>query len=105
MPPTRYDPPRQGEILHNYVSIARAEKYLKFSPVTDPQAGLHQTWGWFQEKTHNNWLPDEMGQDVSLGGVFPREPMGAGFQTMQFRGSFTILSFSARTFWVPPPGK
>ena len=48
-PPTRYDPPRQGEILHNYLSISRAEKYLNFSPVTNLQTGLHQTWGWFQE--------------------------------------------------------
>jgi UDP-glucose 4-epimerase len=49
-PPTRYDPPRQGEIQHNYLSIARAEKYLNFSPVTDLQTGLYQTWAWFQEK-------------------------------------------------------
>ena len=48
-PPTRYDPPRQGEILRNYVSITRAVKYLKFSPVTDLQTGLRQTWGWFQD--------------------------------------------------------
>lgn len=52
-PPTRYDPPRQGEIRHNYLSIARAEKYLKFSPVTDLQTGLHQTWDWFQEKNRS----------------------------------------------------
>jgi UDP-glucose 4-epimerase len=47
-PPVRYAPARPGEVLRNYVSIARAGKYLGFSPVTDLQTGLQKTWEWFQ---------------------------------------------------------
>jgi len=41
-----------------------------------------------------------MAQDV-FGGFLPREPMGAGFQSIQFCGSFPILSLIAHIFWVP----
>ena len=47
-PTVKYAPPRPGEVLRNYVSIARAQKYLDFSPATDLQDGLQKTWGWFQ---------------------------------------------------------
>jgi UDP-glucose 4-epimerase len=49
-PPVNYAPPRPGEVLRNYVSIARAQKYLDFSPVTDLKLGLQKTWKWFQGK-------------------------------------------------------
>jgi len=48
-PPVTYAPTRQGEVLRNYVSIARAGQYLGFSPATDLRAGLQQTWEWFQK--------------------------------------------------------
>lgn len=49
-PTVNYAPPRPGEVLRNYVSIARAGKYLDFSPVTDLQTGLQKTWKWFHGK-------------------------------------------------------
>ncbi len=47
-PPVEFAPSRQGEVLRNFVSIARAEKYLGFSPPTDLLSGLQQTWDWFK---------------------------------------------------------
>lgn len=49
-PTVKYAPSRPGEVLRNYVSIARAGKYLGFSPVTDLQTGLQKTWEWFKGK-------------------------------------------------------
>jgi UDP-glucose 4-epimerase len=49
-PAVKYAPPRPGEVLRNYVSIARAKEYLGFSPVTDLQIGLQKTWEWFRGK-------------------------------------------------------
>ncbi|MGQ9687450.1 MAG: NAD-dependent epimerase/dehydratase family protein [Desulfobaccales bacterium] len=48
-PPVRYAPERPGEVRHNFVSIARAQKYLGFNPTSDLLNGLKQTWQWFQE--------------------------------------------------------
>jgi len=47
-PPVRYVPPRKGEVLRNFVSIARAGKYLHFFPQADLAGNLRQTWEWFQ---------------------------------------------------------
>jgi UDP-glucose 4-epimerase len=49
-PKVNYAPPRPGEVLRNYVSIARAEKYLGFSAITDLQPGLQKIWEGFQGK-------------------------------------------------------
>ena len=49
-PPVKYAAARQGEVLRNYVSIGRAQKYLAFNPVTDLKTGLQKTWEWFQKK-------------------------------------------------------
>lgn len=46
-PPVRYAPSRPGEVRRNFVSLARAEKYLGFVPKTDLASGLRQTWEWF----------------------------------------------------------
>ena len=48
-PPVRYAPERPGEVRRNFVSIARAQKYLGFNPTTDLLSGLQKTWQWFQE--------------------------------------------------------
>jgi UDP-glucose 4-epimerase len=49
-PPVKYAPSRPGEVQRNYVNIARAQKYLDFSPATDLRTGLQKTWEWFREK-------------------------------------------------------
>jgi UDP-glucose 4-epimerase len=49
-PPVRYAPPFPGEVRRNYVTIARAERYLGFYPGTELQTGLQTTWNWFQGK-------------------------------------------------------
>jgi UDP-glucose 4-epimerase len=49
-PPVKYAAARPGEVLRNYVSLDRAQKYLAFSPATDLKAGLQKTWEWFQEQ-------------------------------------------------------
>lgn len=50
-PPVRYAPPRPGEVRRNYVSIARAQQYLGFSPRTTLAEGLRRTWTWFQQQS------------------------------------------------------
>ncbi len=47
-PEVHYAPARAGEVLRNYCSIARADKYLDFSPKTNLELGLQKTWDWFQ---------------------------------------------------------
>lgn len=48
-PPVTYDPARPGEVSRNFVSIAKARKYLDFNPPTDLLTGLGKTWEWFQK--------------------------------------------------------
>ena len=48
-PPVHYAAPRQGEVLRNFVSIAKAQKYLGYHPDTDLLSGLKTTWDWFQQ--------------------------------------------------------
>jgi len=48
-PPVHYAPPRQGEVLQNFVSIAKAQIYLGYQPETDLLSGLQITWDWFQQ--------------------------------------------------------
>jgi UDP-glucose 4-epimerase len=50
-PQVRYEPPRAGEVLRNFVAIARAKKYLNFSPKIDLLTGLRQTWNWFRQES------------------------------------------------------
>jgi len=47
-PEVRYADPRAGEVLRNFVSIARAGEHLQFAPRTDLAVGLKLTWEWFQ---------------------------------------------------------
>jgi UDP-glucose 4-epimerase len=47
-PPVRHVPPPPGEVRRNFVSYARAAKYLGFTPQTDLLTGLKQTWAWFR---------------------------------------------------------
>ena len=46
-PPVSYAPIRPGEVERNFVAIARAERYLGFSPKTDLAQGLKKTLEWF----------------------------------------------------------
>jgi UDP-glucose 4-epimerase len=48
-PPVRYAPPRIGEVERNFVSIAKAKRYLAFSPETGLAEGLKKTWEWFAQ--------------------------------------------------------
>ncbi|MCK9375553.1 MAG: NAD-dependent epimerase/dehydratase family protein [Syntrophobacterales bacterium] len=46
-----YQPSRPGEVLRNYVSIARANQYLSFVPATTLEEGLKETWRWFKQES------------------------------------------------------
>ncbi len=46
-PPWQYAPPRPGEVQRNFVSIAKAQRFLDFSPNTELRTGLKLTWEWF----------------------------------------------------------
>ena len=41
--------PRQGDILHNYSSISKVQKYLKWNPYINLRTGLKYTWKWFDQ--------------------------------------------------------
>ncbi|MCX5892778.1 MAG: NAD-dependent epimerase/dehydratase family protein, partial [Deltaproteobacteria bacterium] len=56
-PPVKYAPARAGEVQRNFVSIARAKKYLDFNPPTELAVGLKQTWDWFQNEAQPPMLP------------------------------------------------
>jgi len=45
----KYDPPRQGDILHSFADITRARKDLNFRPKVDFPTGLKKTVEWFTE--------------------------------------------------------
>jgi UDP-glucose 4-epimerase len=47
-PTVTYASSRPGEVLRNYVSIARAKEYLGFTPATNLVTGVQKTWEWFQ---------------------------------------------------------
>lgn len=47
-PAVTFAPARPGEVLRNFVSIARAQQYLDFQPSTVLGAGLQETWEWFK---------------------------------------------------------
>ncbi len=49
-PSVDYQPSRPGEVLRNYVSIARANQYLSFVPTTTLEEGLKETWRWFKQE-------------------------------------------------------
>jgi len=53
-PPVRFAPTRPGEVQRNFVSIARAQEILQFSPQADLLSGLKQTWTWFQEQANKS---------------------------------------------------
>jgi UDP-glucose 4-epimerase len=48
-PPVKYSPAQPGEVMRNFVSIARAQKYLNFNPQVSLKAGLQRTWDWFHK--------------------------------------------------------
>ena len=54
-PPVQYVPARSGEVRRNYVSIARASKYLQFTLRTPLPENLRQTWEWFQALDATRW--------------------------------------------------
>lgn len=60
-PPVRFAPERPGEVRRNFVSIARAGKYLDFRPTTDLLSGLKQTWQWFEENPAGPGEPEGTG--------------------------------------------
>uniref|UniRef100_A0A7V4G8K7 NAD-dependent epimerase/dehydratase family protein n=1 Tax=Desulfobacca acetoxidans TaxID=60893 RepID=A0A7V4G8K7_9BACT len=50
LPPVVFAPPRPGEVFRNYVSIAKAKRYLGFEAATPLRQGLKATWEWFQRE-------------------------------------------------------
>ena len=43
----RFEAARAGEIYRNYTKIGKAQRHLGFSPDTEFEAGLRETWEWF----------------------------------------------------------
>jgi nucleoside-diphosphate-sugar epimerase len=44
----KYDPPRQGDILHSQADISAARKTLGYNPKVDFEEGLRRTWEWYK---------------------------------------------------------
>ncbi len=44
----RYDPPRDGDILHSQADIALARKLLDYNPRVGFEEGLRRTWEWYR---------------------------------------------------------
>ena len=50
-----YEDFRQGELLHTWSDISKAQSTIGFSPQTALKDGLAHTWAWFLE----NWPSDK----------------------------------------------
>src|SRR5713226_7012185 len=44
----RYDPPRDGDILHSQADISLARKLLDYNPRVGFEEGLRRTWEWYR---------------------------------------------------------
>jgi UDP-glucose 4-epimerase len=44
----RYDPPRQGDILHSQADIELTRKMLGYTPRVSFEEGLRRTWEWYR---------------------------------------------------------
>ena len=47
--PVEYQPTRAGEVDRNFASYDRAEQVLGYAPAVGLEAGIRDTWDWFQE--------------------------------------------------------
>ncbi|MGH9773872.1 MAG: SDR family oxidoreductase [Candidatus Acidiferrales bacterium] len=45
----KYDPPRQGDILHSQADITQARKVLGYEPKVNFEEGLRRTWDWYKK--------------------------------------------------------
>lgn len=45
----KYDPPRDGDILHSQADISRAQQYLEYLPTVNFEEGLRRTYEWYKE--------------------------------------------------------
>jgi UDP-glucose 4-epimerase len=46
----KYDPPRQGDILHSQADITLARQKLGYVPSVDFEEGLRRTWVWYASR-------------------------------------------------------
>lgn len=56
----KYDPTRQGDILHSFADISKAEKDLNYKPEVSFKEGLEKTVEWFVNK---------MNSETPIGGI------------------------------------
>jgi UDP-glucose 4-epimerase len=47
--PVEYRPKRAGEVDRNFASYDLAQKMLGYAPSISREAGIRETWQWFQE--------------------------------------------------------
>ncbi len=48
--PVEYRPPRPGEVNRNFAAYDRAAQVLGYAPAVSLEAGIRDTWTWFQEQ-------------------------------------------------------
>lgn len=49
----KYNPPREGDILHSQADIAQARKMLGYDPKVNFEEGLRRTWEWYAAANKN----------------------------------------------------
>jgi len=52
--PVEYQPTRAGEVDRNFASYDRAAQVLGYAPAVPLEAGIRDTWDWFQEHVFHN---------------------------------------------------
>jgi UDP-glucose 4-epimerase len=51
--PTRFGPPRAGDVLHSHADIARARALLGYTPTVEVREGLRRTLEWYSTQGHS----------------------------------------------------
>jgi UDP-glucose 4-epimerase len=49
-----HNPPRQGDIRKNFSEISKARNLLGWTPYTELNEGLQNTWNWFEQVSRQN---------------------------------------------------
>jgi nucleoside-diphosphate-sugar epimerase len=47
----KYDPPREGDILHSQADISESRKMIGYNPQVGFEEGLRRTWDWYRSQS------------------------------------------------------
>lgn len=57
----KYDPPRNGDILHSQADVSLGAKILGYKPSVNFETGLQKTWDWYKKTYPSRAVPNTVG--------------------------------------------